>query len=86
MKKIVCGQDHTLFLTKNGQVYSCGWGADGQTGLGDYINQGTPKLVQGEIQGEKIVRLVTSADAVLALNGKEIFIKANYKSSGVLLF
>ncbi|XP_058425189.1 RCC1-like G exchanging factor-like protein isoform X3 [Diceros bicornis minor] len=30
--QVACGQDHSLFLTDKGKVYSCGWGADGQTG------------------------------------------------------
>ena len=30
--QVVCGQDHSLVLTDKGEVYSCGWGADGQTG------------------------------------------------------
>ena len=30
--QVVCGQDHTMFLTDDGEVYSCGLGADGQTG------------------------------------------------------
>lgn len=30
--QVVCGQDHSLFRTKKGSVYACGWGADGQTG------------------------------------------------------
>ncbi|XP_023472578.2 RCC1-like G exchanging factor-like protein isoform X2 [Equus przewalskii] len=29
--QVACGQDHSLFLTDKGEVYSCGWGADGQT-------------------------------------------------------
>lgn len=28
----MCGQDHSLFRTKKGDVFACGWGADGQTG------------------------------------------------------
>jgi hypothetical protein len=51
-------------------VYACGWGADGQTGLGSYKNQSIPKLVEGDIKGERIVKVSSSADAVLALNGK----------------
>ncbi|XP_074593164.1 RCC1-like G exchanging factor-like protein [Brevipalpus obovatus] len=68
--KIVCGQDHTLFLTENGQVYACGMGSDGQTGLGHYKNTGIPELVKGDIEGEKIVDISSSVDATLACNDK----------------
>uniref|UniRef100_A0A8D8PSU3 Williams-Beuren syndrome chromosomal region 16 protein homolog n=1 Tax=Cacopsylla melanoneura TaxID=428564 RepID=A0A8D8PSU3_9HEMI len=71
---VVCGQDHTLFLTASGRVYSSGWGADGQTGLGHYNNQDTPSRVKGDIQGENIVRLSCAVDCVLAVNDKgEVF-------------
>lgn len=30
--QVCCGLDHTLVLTTDGNVYSCGLGADGQTG------------------------------------------------------
>ena len=33
----MCGLDHTLLLADSGQVFSCGWGADGQTGTLDKI-------------------------------------------------
>lgn len=64
----------SLFITKNGTVYSCGWGADGQTGLGHYNNEYRPTIVEGDIKGEKIIKVVSSADCVLALNGKLFFI------------
>ncbi|RWS05860.1 Williams-Beuren syndrome chromosomal region 16 protein-like protein [Dinothrombium tinctorium] len=70
VSEVVCGQDHTLFLTENGSVYSCGWGADGQTGLGHYGNAAIPTKVKGDIEGEKIVSLSSSADSVLACNEK----------------
>lgn len=71
---IVCGQDHTIFLTESGSLYACGWGADGQTGLGHYNNQHQPELVQGDIKGEKIVKVSSVGDCVLALNDKgEVF-------------
>lgn len=66
----VCGQDHSLFLSKNGKVYSCGWGADGQTGLGHYNSADTVARVRGDILNEKIVKVASSADFVLALNGE----------------
>ncbi len=35
--QVVCGLDHTLLLAESGGVFSCGWGADGQTGIWRYI-------------------------------------------------
>jgi len=65
---VECGQDHSMFLTKNGRVYTCGWGADGQTGQGNYHTAGQITLIGGDIEKEKIVRLSCSSDCVLALN------------------
>ncbi|XP_068627442.1 RCC1-like G exchanging factor-like protein [Battus philenor] len=65
---VCCGQDHTLFLTESGKVYACGWGADGQTGLGNYKNQAIPAPVQGDITTERIVKVASPVDCVLALN------------------
>ncbi|XP_026738731.1 RCC1-like G exchanging factor-like protein [Trichoplusia ni] len=71
---VCCGQDHTLFLTEGGKVYSCGWGADGQTGLGTFENQAYPAPVQGDITSEKIVKVASTGDCVLALNDQgELF-------------
>lgn len=57
-------------MTKTGKVYSFGWGADGQTGLGHYNNESQPTIVEGDIKGEHIVKVVSSTDCVLALNGR----------------
>ncbi|KAF5278982.1 hypothetical protein FQA39_LY05660 [Lamprigera yunnana] len=69
-KNIACGQDHTVVLTEDGAVYSCGWGADGQTGLGHYNSESHFTKLQGDISSEKIVKISTNADFVLALNEK----------------
>lgn len=66
--KIECGLDHSLFLSKTGKVYSCGWGADGQTGLGHYEKTDKPTLVKGDIDGVKIINVSTIADVNLALS------------------
>ena len=58
-----------IFLCKTGKVLACGWSADGQTGVSHYDNQEEPAEVMGDIQGEKIVKVATSADCVLAING-----------------
>ncbi|XP_060852044.1 RCC1-like G exchanging factor-like protein [Rhopalosiphum padi] len=86
VSKIICGQDHSLFITKTGKVYSCGWGADGQTGLGHYNNESQPTIVEGDIKDEKIVKVVSSADCVLALNDQgEVFGWGNSEYGQLLL-
>ena len=57
-------------MSQNGRLFSCGWGADGQTGLGHYDSSDEPTEIEGDIKGEKIVKVVCAADCVLALNGK----------------
>jgi len=69
-----CGQDHTILRTQTGKLWSCGWGADGQTGLGHYNNQGEISEVLGDISGENIVKVACAGDCVLALSEKgEVF-------------
>lgn len=71
---IKCGQDHTCFLTKNGHVFTCGWGADGQLGQDIYTVNATPQKVAGELKGVRIVQVAGKGDFVLALSDKgELF-------------
>lgn len=70
VKDICCGQDHTLVLLDDGKVLSCGWGADGQTGLGHFNSVDALTRVGGDILNEKIVKVASNTDCVLALNGK----------------
>jgi len=42
---IAGGRYHTIFLTNDGKVYSCGGGEYGQLGLGDTTNRSTPTLI-----------------------------------------
>ena len=60
----------SLFICENGEVYSCGWGADGQTGLGHFNSEWQPSRVTGDIVGETIVKVSCVSDCVLALNGE----------------
>lgn len=71
VKDIICGLDHSLFLTENGKVFSCGWGADGQTGLGHYESVTRWSGVEGDIKNERIVKVASKFDCTLALNGKQ---------------
>lgn len=69
IKMVTCGQDHSIFLCESGNVYSCGWGADGQTGLGYFDIVDRPTIVRGDISREKIIKVSGTVDCVLALNG-----------------
>ncbi|XP_055381546.1 RCC1-like G exchanging factor-like protein [Condylostylus longicornis] len=74
IKQLECGQDHTLILTEKGKVLSCGWGSDGQTGRGDFLTTGNIDYVNGDIKGENIIKIASTADCILALNDKgEVF-------------
>ncbi|XP_077448917.1 RCC1-like G exchanging factor-like protein isoform X2 [Stigmatopora argus] len=66
--QVACGQDHSLFLTDAGQVYACGWGADGQTGLGHHGACPSPTRVLGELSGVKVRQLSTYGDCSLAVS------------------
>lgn len=60
----------SMFLTESGKVFACGWGSDGQLGNGTFFSSHIIGQVQGDIAGEKIIKLSCAADCVLALNGK----------------
>lgn len=82
IKEVVCGQDSTLFLTESGEVFSCGLGADGQTGVGHYDCVEKPQKVIGDITGEVITQLSCTADTVLALSDKgDVFAWGNSEYS-----
>ena len=68
LKQIECGQDHSFFLTDTGELYACGWGADGQTGLGHMNSEHRPTRVKGDIEGTRIVKVSSCADTTLALD------------------
>ena len=86
---VVC----SLFVTEEGALYSCGWGADGQTGLGHYDNTDRISRCVGDIQGVKIVKVSCAADCVLALSGNfvdsppfsEIFLSFHQRTMFILI-
>ncbi|CAL4106537.1 unnamed protein product, partial [Meganyctiphanes norvegica] len=43
---VACGQFHSLAITKDGKLYTWGWGVHGQLGHGNVEDQHRPKLVK----------------------------------------
>ncbi|XP_041361472.1 RCC1-like G exchanging factor-like protein [Gigantopelta aegis] len=70
ISQVVCGQDHSLFISTTGELYSCGLGSDGQTGLQSYEIVSSPTRVKGDIDGEHIVSAAGKGDCVLAVSDK----------------
>jgi len=72
--QVHCGLDHSLFITDKGELFACGWGADGQTGLETYEATCEPMQVKGDLNGERIIKVSSHADTTLALSDKnEVF-------------
>jgi RCC1-like G exchanging factor-like protein len=71
---VKAGQDHSLYLTRDGDVYSNGWSADGQLGQEIFTLNHKPTKIKGDLEGIKIKQIETKGDFCLALseNG-EIF-------------
>lgn len=46
MFQVAAGLSFTVFLTRQGHVYTCGTNAHGQLGHGDTLDRPTPKLVE----------------------------------------
>jgi alpha-tubulin suppressor-like RCC1 family protein len=47
VKEIACGYFHSVFITREGRVYSCGSNGSGQLGLGNTGEEITPRLISG---------------------------------------
>lgn len=53
---VTAGYHNNLVLTEKGQVWSWGWGAHGQLGLGDIKDRDTPTVIE-ELSHERILML-----------------------------
>ncbi|KRX07811.1 Regulator of chromosome condensation 1/beta-lactamase-inhibitor protein II [Pseudocohnilembus persalinus] len=65
IKSISAGFYHCLLLSDQGKIYSFGRGTSGQLGLGNFLNQETPQLIQ---QLNDIVQIKSGESHNLALN------------------
>jgi hypothetical protein len=51
------GNEHTVFLSKQGKLYVCGYNDNGQCGVGSTQQVKVPSLVQGVLDSEDIVQV-----------------------------
>uniref|UniRef100_A0A8P4KM97 RCC1 like n=1 Tax=Dicentrarchus labrax TaxID=13489 RepID=A0A8P4KM97_DICLA len=65
---LMCFHDLLLFLTEKGKVFACGWGADGQTGLGHHNVSPSPVEVGGDLAGVEVQQISTYGDCSLAVS------------------
>mmetsp|Transcript_26064 Transcript_26064/g.34209 ORF Transcript_26064/g.34209 Transcript_26064/m.34209 type:complete len:266 (-) Transcript_26064:260-1057(-) len=68
VKQVSCGGTHTLFLTNEGRVYSCGRGDYGRLGLDNMETQVSPTLIEFfQTEGVDITHIVCGGSHSAAL-------------------
>ncbi|KAH9284147.1 X-linked retinitis pigmentosa GTPase regulator [Echinococcus granulosus] len=67
IKQIECGQDHSLVLSSEGQIFSAGLSTDGQTGLGSTDSVDRLTKIAGNLNGLHVKQISSRGDTVLAL-------------------
>nr|CCI55326.1 PH01B001I13.22 [Phyllostachys edulis] len=82
VREISSGSSHVAVLTMNGKVFTWGKGAEGQLGLGDYVNRSSPTLVEA-LEGRHVESIAcgSSFTAAICLH-KAISIKDQSVCSG----
>ncbi len=61
ISQVVMSKFHTVFLSKKGQVFTCGFGIDGRLGHGDELTLIAPKLVE-TLKDLKCIQVAASRD------------------------
>lgn len=67
---ISCGQDHSVMLTLEGGVFTCGLGADGQLGHNQHSNELNPRKVF-EIMGKRVTQIACGRHHTLAFDASQ---------------
>uniref|UniRef100_J3M0R0 FYVE-type domain-containing protein n=1 Tax=Oryza brachyantha TaxID=4533 RepID=J3M0R0_ORYBR len=66
VREISAGSSHVAVLTMSGKVFTWGKGAEGQLGLGDYINRSSPTLVEA-LEGRNVESIVCGFNFTAAI-------------------
>jgi len=87
IQQIECGMSFTIFLTKNGYVYSLGNNTYGQLGIGNYTNTQYPQYmlnVNGINYVNQIVRISCGDYYTLLLTADTRVLATGYNQGGIL--
>ncbi|XP_021894701.1 probable E3 ubiquitin-protein ligase HERC3 isoform X2 [Carica papaya] len=66
-KQVAAGLNFTVFLTRQGHVYTCGTNAHGQLGHGDTLDRPTPKMIELLAELGSVVQIAAGPSYVLAV-------------------
>ncbi|KAL6911745.1 hypothetical protein ACP4OV_000550 [Aristida adscensionis] len=66
VKEISCGTSHVAVLTMNGKVFTWGRGAEGQLGIGDYVDKSSPTLVAA-LEDKQVDSIVCCSNFTVAI-------------------
>eukprot|EP01028_Stygiella_incarcerata_P002495 TRINITY_DN1468_c2_g1_i1.p1 TRINITY_DN1468_c2_g1~~TRINITY_DN1468_c2_g1_i1.p1 ORF type:complete len:626 (+),score=190.90 TRINITY_DN1468_c2_g1_i1:64-1941(+) len=84
--KVACGFAHTLLLTTDQHVMSCGWNETGQLGQGDFFDRTVPTLVSCLMgnQWHRILSIQAGYGHTVALTASNIVLGAGGNWAGQL--
>ena len=80
---IFCGYNHSLFLTNDGKVYSCGYNGNGQLGLNDTTNRLVPTLITA-FNNLTIAAIACGSNHSLFLTNDGMVYSCGYNNEGQL--
>ncbi|KAK9131748.1 hypothetical protein Scep_011276 [Stephania cephalantha] len=66
-KQVATGLSFTVFLTRQGHVYTCGTNVHGQLGHGDTVDRPTPKIVESLEEAGCVVQVAAGPTFTLAV-------------------
>lgn len=83
IKKMISGTEHTLLLTSNGDIFSCGCGLRGALGHSDVNSYETPKLIEA-LSGIKIMDIAVGSFHSVAVSSFGDMYTWGWNNSGQL--
>ncbi|KAL1346180.1 hypothetical protein HN51_019903 [Arachis hypogaea] len=66
-KQVAAGLNFTVFLTRQGHVYTCGTNSHGQLGHGDSQDRPTPKMIEVLGNADPVVQIAAGPSYILAV-------------------